>query len=144
MALNNKKVAFVINDSSFPDSPKVAFGPNTFNFKNLQNVFIDGYKQKFDRTTNKLDFYKNQAPSTGTSYAFYFYPEFKIKLVNDFWTSGCLVKYKLRILDGAKVLADESGEYKVTIWNITLSKACEEAIEEVFNDVTDRASARLR
>lgn len=143
-ALDKKNIAVVINDSLFPNNQKAPLGAGTFNFTNLQNIFINGYRQKFGRGPNKVEFFKNQAPTTGTTHDIYFYPEFKIRMVNDFWTSGCLVKYKLRVSNGSKVLADEVDEYKVTIWSNPVSEGCRKAIEEVFDLVTDRAISRLR
>lgn len=69
------------------------------------------------------------------------YPEVSVRMVNDFWTHGCLIKYRTEVRDRAnRVVADESGEGKRNWYAIPSAEGkCQEAMTEVFDRVTTKA-----
>lgn len=67
-------------------------------------------------------------------------PQVKIKVVNDFWTKGCLVTFGLKIERGGRLLAQEQQDFKKSfIGGDLVDGACREAISTVLPLVADRA-----
>jgi len=147
----NKNVAIILNNSLFPDETTETSLTETYHLKDLHRLFIEGYKKKLNEVANKVDFFEDKKPIPKDLYNFYFHPEVKIRMAHDYGTgaTGCFVKYKLRILDGSKVFAVAEGEGREDFTTrgsseSIASRTCKNAMEDVFETVTDEAISKLK
>ena len=68
------------------------------------------------------------------------YPIVKIRVVNDFWTKGCLVTFGIKVERAGRLLAQEQQDFKKSfIGGDLVDQACRSAVSTVLPLVTDRA-----
>ncbi|MCJ8276419.1 MAG: hypothetical protein HRT44_09475 [Bdellovibrionales bacterium] len=132
-----KKVAIVVPAGAIEDGHKTQSDVHTYSFQNVEKGVIKALQNKLEAA----DKVTVMTEVSDGDYDYYLYPNIRIRSVNDFWTMGCLIKYRLSIKDkNKKLLAEEQGEGKRNFFDQNDSeKKCKIAMAEVFDNVTKAA-----
>lgn len=144
MTFKGKKVAVVIPDGAVQDNHKTTTEVDTYHFKNTTNALNHALRMKLGAQSK--EFKVIQGDEAGGEFDYYLYPQLQSRSVNDFWTHGCLIKYRLTIKDKKKnIVADEKGEGKRNFFAPSqASGKCSLAMSEIFEKVTNRAASQIR
>jgi hypothetical protein len=144
-SLEKKRVAIVIDRSRIQDNHSTSSDVHTFKFSGATDGLSNALKVKFEPNVKSIEIVDVSEITDKSDYDLYLYPDFSIRSVNDFWTFGCLVKFRLDVkLKDKKLATSENAEAKRNFPFISAAEnKCREATSEVFEVVSSRVLGNL-
>lgn len=142
----DKNVAIVVEDGAIQDNHDTQSDVYTYQFRNVTDGVVRALKRVTEKSAKNVVVLKEDSDSKKQNIHYYFHPEIRIRSVNDFWTMGCLIKYRLQIKNkDGEIVADEKGEGKRNFFsNSQAQEKCQLAMNEVFEKVTNKAAVSLK
>ncbi len=145
-ALKGKRVAIVNDRSSIPESHENWSDGHKFVIREINSGVTEALARRLTSSAKEIRVITPDAYGADKSkYDVALYPKVNVRVVNDFWTKGCLVKFELKLVTGGKVLATESQEFKKSFFSTPQAQsACRSAFSSVLGLVTDRTMLKAR
>ncbi len=142
----DKNVAIVVEPGAIQDNHDTQSDVYTYQFRNVTDGIVRALKKVTEKSARKVVVLEQGADQKKENIHYFFHPEIRIRSVNDFWTMGCLIKYRLQIKNKkGDIVADEKGEGKRNFFaNSQAQEKCQIAMNEVFEKVTNKAAATLK
>jgi hypothetical protein len=139
--LEGKKIAIVMDSQRVPDRFRTKTDMYSYNFTEMSAGLSMALDTVVRRTGKLVEIKQAEAKPSLGEFDLLLYPEVKARTVNDFWTFGCLVNFRLEIRDkSGKTVADESSESKRNFPSAYLADSkCNEAMAEAFRTTVRKA-----
>ena len=146
-AFKGKKVAVVVLPGNIEDNHSTQSDVYTYEFSNMSNGLVNALSRKMSGQTKAFKILKpTNLSEVEAGFDYYLFPRLQSRSVNDFWTMGCLITYRLVIKDKEqKVLSDVEDKGKRNFFDSGQANSkCKIAMEEVFEKVTSKALLSVR
>jgi len=143
-AIRGKRVAIVNDRHSVPDEMENSSDSHSYIFHEINAGVTSALVRRLSASAKQVSVVmaENFASSKG-NYDMAVFPSVQVKVVNDFWTKGCLVTMGLRVESDHGVLATDSQEFKKSFLGpLEAQSACRSAFSSVLARVTDRTMER--
>ena len=131
-----------MDPASVPAHNTTVSETQTFMFTDLASSVEAALKQQAGAAAKSFEVFQAQPTK---KFDFYLKPEVSARSVYDFWTYGCLMTYKLEILDkDGHLFASASGEEKRNFMFVTQAeRKCSDAMKKLLDAVGDKALAKI-
>lgn len=135
--LKGKKVAVILD--RVPNETDSASDVYRFQFRNMREGVKQAAEKFFVPVAKEVVVVSSD--KMPKAFDLYVYPELSIRSTNDFWTIGCLVKFKSTVYDrNQKQIGSANKDFKRSVFFMSqFQDKCNDAMNEVFSEVVGQS-----
>lgn len=142
-SLKGKSVAIVDDSSRMSDNFSGTSEGHSYSFKEARTGVLQALKSRLSLSAKRVEVV--QTASAKGDFDLIVTPELKIRPVSDFFVKGCLVDYRLEVINKAgRTIVSDHEEYKRTFrTHYDAPSGCTFALSKAFGILTDRVFEKI-